>query len=220
MLLVVLVLGTAPATAFANPQDIAATHSYIEANYTLARANVAEISPGQAQIEHLNGELAQECPGVGAGSPETEASQPMAHDVTVALWSLAYGADAGAIRKFTNTVGHLHWSNHAITRDAQTYARNLRELATLPLPGLCADVRSWKADGFQTVPSAIVSLVNRVESIEPRTVPPGLLAPYERGADAGIVTRTKRLETKLEENEFLVGQLDWVQLLETLGLNE
>jgi hypothetical protein len=220
MLLAVLVLGVAPTTAFANPQDIAATHAYIEANYALAQANVAGISPGQAQIEHLNSELAQECPGVGAGSPETEASQPMSHEVTVALWSLAYGADAAAIRKFTNTVGHLQWSNHAITRDAQTYARSLHELATLPLPGLCADVRSWKATGFQTVPATIVTLVDRVEAIEPRTIPPHLLAPYERGADAGIVARTKRLETKLEENEFLVGQLDWVQLLETLGLNE
>lgn len=220
MLLVVLVLGIAPATAFASPQDIAATHTYIEANYALARANVAGISPGQAQIEHLNSELAQECPGVGAGSPETEASQPISHEVTVALWSLAYGADAAAIRTFTNTVGHLHWSNHAITRDAQMFARNLHELATLPLPGLCADVRSWKATGFQTVPATIVTLVDRVEAIAPRTIPPRLLAPYERGADAGIVARTTRLETKLEENEFLVGQRDWVQLLETLGLNE
>jgi len=220
MLLAVLVLAIAPATAFANPQDIATTHAYIEANYALARANVAGITPGQAQIEHLNSELAQECPGVGAGSPETEASQPISHEVTVALWSLAYGADAAAIRTFTNTVGHLRWSNHAITRDAQTYARSLHELATLPLPSLCVDVRSWKATGFQTVPATIVALVDRVEAIEPKTIPSRLLAPYERGADAGIVARTTRLETKLEENEFLVGQLDWVKLLETLGLNE
>jgi hypothetical protein len=59
-----------------------------------------------------------------------------------------------------------------------------------------------------------------VEGIEPKTIPPRLLAPYERGADASILARTKRLETKLAENEFMVGQTDWIQVLGTLGLNE
>jgi hypothetical protein len=93
-------------------------------------------------------------------------------------------------------------------------------LATVPLPDLCADVRAWKESGFQIIPAATVSLVQRVEAIEPKAIPSHLLARYERGADASIVARTIRLETKIEENEFLVGQGDWIQLLDTLGLQE
>jgi hypothetical protein len=218
--LAALVLATAPAPAIATTQDVAATHAYIQANYTLAQAMVARLHAGQMKIEHLNGDLAHECPGVGTGSPEDEASQPISHEVTVALWSLAYGVDAGPIRTFTNLAGQLHWSSRAIRHAAQTYARNLHELATVPLPGLCADVRSWRESGFQVIPPATVSLVQRVEAIEPTAIPSRLLAPFERGADASILARTIRLETKLEENEFLVGQGDWIQVLGTLGLQE
>jgi hypothetical protein len=218
--LAILALAIAPAQALAALQDIAATHSYIAANYALAKASVAAIPPGQAKIEQLNRQLAGECPLVGAGSPENEASQPMAHEVTVALWSLAYGTNARAIRTFQNTVGRLRWSNHAITRAAETYAKSLSELASLSLPHLCSDVLSWKATGFQTISPAVLSLVGRVEAIELNTVSTRLLAPYERGADASLLARTKPLEKKVAENEFVVGQQDWVQLLETLGLNE
>jgi hypothetical protein len=219
-IIAVLALAAAPIQALATPQDIAATHAYIEANYALAQASVARIGAAQAKIEHLNGDLARECPRVGTGSPEDEASQPISYDVAVALWSLAYGTDAGPIHTFLDTAGRLRWSNHTITRAAETYASDLHELATLPMPDLCADVRSWKASGFQVIPAATVSLVRRVEAIEPKTIPPRLLAPFERGADASILARTTRLETKLEETEFVVGQSDWLQTLETLGLNE
>jgi hypothetical protein len=219
-LLAVLALGIGAAPANATPEDVLATHTYIEANYVLAQAMVARIGAGQAKIEHLDNDLAHECPGVGTGSPEDEASQPISHEVVVALWSLAYGVDARPVHTFTNIVGRLRWSSHAIRRAAQTYDRNLQELATVPLPDLCVDVRSWKESGFQTVPAAIVSRVLRVEAIEPKAISPRLLAPYERGADASIIARTIRLEQRIEEYEFLVGQGNWIQVLETLGLQE
>jgi len=219
-LLAALALAVAPAQAIAAPQDVAATHVYIQANYALARASVGHIAAGQAKIERLNGDLARECPGVGAGSPEDEASQPVSYDVAAALWSLAYGADAGPIDTFLTRTGRLRWNNRAITHAAQTYARNLHELATLPLPDLCQTVRSWKASGFQVIPPATLSLVRRVEAIEPNAIPPRLLAPYERGSDASMLARTLQLERRIEENEFLVGQTDWLQVLATLGLNQ
>jgi len=220
IVIILLTLALAPASAIAAPADIASTHAYIRANYALARADVALIAPVQRKIEQLNGVLARECPLIGTGSPENEASQPISHEVTVALWSISYGAAAGPIRSFVSATGPLHWSNQAITRIAKSYARNLHELATVPLPALCADVRSWKATGFQVISPAVLSLVTRVEGIEPKAIPPRLLAPYERGADASILARTKRLETRLSENEFMVGQTDWIQVLGTLGLNE
>jgi hypothetical protein len=210
----------APAQAGARSNDIAATHTYIQASYRLARASVALIGPVERKVQQLKEKLAQECPLLGAGSPETEASQPMAHEVADALWSIEYGAAAGPIASFVKAVGRLRWSSSATTRIAHTYARNLSELATLPLPPLCEDVRSWKATGFKTMPPRTVSLAARVDAIEPRTVPPRLLARFERGNDARILAKTKALETTIAENEFMVGQTDWIHVLETLGLQE
>jgi hypothetical protein len=220
ILLVTLALGLAPAQSLASPGDISATHSYIEANYALAKAEVAAIGPAQAKFEQLNRQLAGECPRAGAGSPQNEASQPMSLEVWVAFWSLAFGTNAHAIQAFANTVGRLRWNKDAITRAAETYAKDLNELASLPLPHLCSDVLSWKANGFQTISAAVLSLVGHAEAIEPKPVSTRLLAPYERGADASILARTKPLEKKLAENEFIAGQSDWIQVLDTLALNQ
>jgi hypothetical protein len=209
-----------PAQASARSNDLAATHAYIQASYRLARAGVALIGPVQRKVQQLKEKLAQECPLVGAGSPEDEASQPMAHEVADALWSIEYGAAAGPIASFVKAVGHLRWSSGATTRIAATYARNLHELATLPLPPLCEDVRAWKATGFQTMPPRTASLAARVDAIEPRPIPPRLLAPFERGGDARVLARAKALETTIAENEFILGQADWIHVLETLGLQE
>jgi hypothetical protein len=219
VLFATLALGLMPAQALATPQDIAATHAYIQANYALARASVARIGVAQAKIERLNGQLARECPREGAGSPENEASQPVPHEVVVALWSIAYGINAGPIRTFINATKRLRWSDRRLTNIAESYARSLHEMATLPLPDLCADVRAWKASGFQLAPAATARLVLRVEAIELKTIPPRLLVRYERGADSGTLARTARLETKLEETEIIIGQNDWQQLLGTLALN-
>jgi hypothetical protein len=220
ILLVTLALGIAPEQSLASPGDISATHTYIEANYALAKAEVAAIGPAQAKVEQLNRQLAGECPLVGVGSPFDEASQPISHEVAVARWSLAFGTDARAIHAFLNAVGRLRWSNHAITRAAETYAKSLNELAGVSLPHLCSDVLSWKATGFRTISPAVLSLVGRVEAIELKPVSTRVLTPYERGGDAAIVARTKPLEMKIAENEFVVGYSDWIQVLQTLGLNE
>jgi hypothetical protein len=218
--LAVCVLFVVPAQASAASGNVAATHAYIEANYALARASVARIGPAEAKIQVFNRALARECPRIGIGSAENYATQPVSHLVAVALWSLAYGIDAGPIRTFIQTTSRLHWSNHKITRAAESYANTLHEFATLKLPDLCGEVSSWKANGFAAIPPATLSLVEHEESLELNPVSSSLLAPFEHGADARTVERTEALEIKLEENEFLVGQGDWIEVLETLGLNE
>jgi hypothetical protein len=208
----------APSAALASQQDLTATHAYVKANYALSRAGVARIRTAQAGVEALDRKLGAECPLVGKGTPETEASQPMSYEVAVALWSVAYGTNAGPIRTFAKALRPLRWSNPRITRLAQSYAGSLVALATLPLPDLCADVRAWTASGFRVVPAHVAELDRRVEAIEPNPVAPKLLAPYERGADASVVANTRRLEVKLAENEFVLGQDDWIKVLKTLGL--
>ena len=216
----VLVLGVTPATALGTPQDQASTHAYIRANYAFTRATKAKVKAAQAKIEAITHKLGEECPDVGAGSPQNEESQHLSYEVVVALWSASYATDAGPIHIFANAVRKLHWSNPKLTHMAQRYAAGLQALATLPTPGVCGDVNAWKAGGFKAVPAAAVQLDRRVEAIEPKTIPPSLLARYEQPADKAIVATTTRLETQLEHIETMVGFNDWDQALETLGLNQ
>jgi hypothetical protein len=195
-----------------------ATHAYIQANYALAKAGVARIGAIQTKVQALNATLAQQCPGAGKGAPELEVTQPLSHEVVAALWSIAYGANAAPIATFVAKTKHLHWSNARITRIAARYARSLHEMATLPLPGICEDVRAFAASGFRTAPAHTIALTEHAESIELEPVPARLLAAYEHGSDASVLAKTAKLETRLEEQEFSLGQTDWLELLETLAL--
>jgi hypothetical protein len=217
-LLVTLAIAVAPAQALASSQDLAATHSAIVAGYSLARAGVATINIAQSRVESLNRKLAVECPGVGRGTPETEASQPMSHEVAVALWSIAYGSARGPIEKFARAMKPLHWTSPRINRVAHAFVANLTGLATIPLPDLCADVRTWTASGFTAVPRNVSELDSREERLELPEIQWTLVAPYVRGGDAGLVAYIKRAERQIAEAEFVLGQADWYQVLQTLGL--
>jgi len=198
--------------------NVSSTHTYVQANYVLARAGVARIPGIQVQVHAFNAKLAQECPGAGKGAPELEVTQPLSHEVVAALWSIAYGDSAGPIATFVSKTRHLRWSSARITRSVARYATSLHEMATLPLPNICEDVRAFTASGFRTPPAHTIALVEHAESIELNPVPARLLAPYERGSDAKVLAKTETLETKLEEQEFSLGQTDWLEILGTLGL--
>jgi hypothetical protein len=199
---------------------VSATHSYIQANYALARAAVARIPAGQAAIAALIDRLRSECPRAGAGAPISNASIPMSEEVAVALWSVSWATGGASIRTFVRTVKALHWSNPRITRIARRYAASLSEMDTIPLPNLCADVRAWTATGFQVIPPSITSLDARILGIELETIPARLLAPFERGGDRALVARTESLERHFAEAEFTKGQDDLIRATETLGLPE
>jgi hypothetical protein len=216
--LVLLSLAVAPSPAPASSADVATTHKAIVAGYTLARAAVATINVAQSKVESWNRKLAAECPGVGSGAPETEASTPMSHEVAVGLFSIAYSSAAGPIKTFANAMRPLHWTIARFNRDARSFVANLTALATTPLPDLCGDVRAWRATGFTTVPPHVVELDRRVESLELPEIQWKLVAPYERGGDSGLVAYIQRAERKVAEAEFVLGQSDWYQVLQTLGL--
>src|SRR5438067_13909958 len=146
-LLAIVAVGFAPAQAAAAPRDLAATHAYIQASYRLAQASVRRIDAAQAKIERLNGRLVRECPQAAAGSPQSDSSQPVSGLVVVALWSIAYGTNAGPIQTFVQATRGLQWSSQAITRAARRYATSLHEMATLPMPNLCQAIAAWKASG-------------------------------------------------------------------------
>jgi hypothetical protein len=216
--IVVLGFAVAPAPVFASSRDTAATHAVIVAASALARASVATIPVAQANVERLNRKLAAECPNAGAGTPETEASSPMSKEVAVALWSVAYAPMAGPSARFERAIRPLHWTDARFERAVHSFARVLHGLATIPPPDLCGDVRLWTASGFKTVPRGVLEIDEHVEPLVFPEIPWGLVAPYERGQEASVVASIKRAERKVGEFEFMVGQKDWYQVLETVGL--
>jgi hypothetical protein len=216
--LVMVSLAVAPSPAPASSADVAATHKAIVAGYALARAAVATINIAQSNVEVWNRKLAAECPGVGSGAPETEVSTPMSHEVAVALWSIAYGSAAGPIKTFANAIRPLRWTSPRFNSDAHAFVAHLTALATTPVPDLCGDVRAWRATGFTTIPPHVIELDSRVESLELPEIPWKLVAPFERRGDAGLVAYIRRAERKVGEAEFVLGQSDWYQVLQTLGL--
>jgi hypothetical protein len=219
-ILAVLLLALAPAAVPAASLDATSTHTYIAANYTFVQASDARVRAAQADIIGLIHRFKRECPKVGAGAPQNEEAQKLSYEVAGAIWSVAYGADAGPIRAFIRAVRPLRWSNPALTRAARGYARSLHELASLPVPDLCGDVHAWSTSGFRIVAATTTRFDLHVESIEGHSIAPRLLAPYERPSDRSILERTTRLETKLEHVETVTGFNDWGSLLETLGLNQ
>src|SRR5436305_14870288 len=132
--LVTVTFAAAPSPAIASPRDFAATHRAIVAGYALARAGVATIRVARSKIESFNRKLAAECPGVGTGTPENEASQPMSYEVAVALWSIGYGSAAGPIKTFAKARRPLRWSNARINQVARTLVAHLTALPTIPPP--------------------------------------------------------------------------------------
>jgi len=144
----------------------------------------------------------------------------MSHEVAVALWSIAYGSAARPIKTFAKAVSRLRWTSARINRNVLNFVANVTALATIPLPDLCADVRAWAASGFGAIPQRIVELDRRVESLELPEIQWALVAPYVRGGDKGLVASIKRAERKIAETEFMLGQADWIHVLETLGLQE
>ena len=216
--IVVLAFAAAPAPVFASSQNTAATRAVVVAASALARARLAAIPVAQADVERLDHSLAAECPNAGAGSPETEASTPMSKEVAVALWSVSYGAVVDQTARFERAIHSLHWSNVRFDRAVHAFASSLHGLATIPPPDLCGDVRLWAASGFKTVPQDVLELDAHVEPLSVPEIPWGLVAPYEQGHEASVVAYIKRAERKCAEFEFMVGQKDWYQVLETLGL--
>jgi hypothetical protein len=210
-----------PAQTLAVPSNSTSTHTYIQANFALARQAVARIGATQAGVVRFRQRLSHECGQVGAGSPQSEDAQKLGLEAAGALWSLSFGSDAKAIHAFVGAVEPLRWSSSKLTAIAHGYAKSLGELATLPTPHLCGDVRAWSASGFQTIPASTIDFDRRVEATEGHSsIPPRLLTPYVQPADRGILERTTQLEAKLEHTEFETGFDDWASLLDTLALHQ
>jgi hypothetical protein len=218
--LIVLTFGVFPAAAFATSrQDVSSTHTALVAAYTTLHAVVRTWPNLEANLHKLDLQFAAECPDVGAGSPQSASEQKLSYEVAGALWATGYHADAKFAQGFIRAVSPLRWSNPALTHRAHQFIRGLREMIALPVPNICADVRSWNASGYNTIQTSTLQFDQHVEAIEVEVPSPRLIARYVQPADRGLLARVEHLLRRFNELEFMTGQRDWYKLLETLGLN-
>lgn len=217
---VVLAVALAPAPAGASSRDVASTHAYLAASDTMLHDAVSTWSSVEANVHKLDLRFQAECPDAGAGSPQNEEAQKLAHEVAGALWATAYGTDAAIIRAYVKVLDRLTWSNPQITRDDRRLAGGLREMIALRVPDLCADIHAWKADGFHAMPPDIEPYVRHAEAIDLEEIPERLLAPYVQPADRGLRKHVEHFAIRFAELELTRGQADWIRLLEVVGLNE
>jgi hypothetical protein len=220
MVVVVAVLGLTPARVAASAGDVAATHAYLVAAYRALHATVTTWPTLEANIRTLDRRFRDECPAVGAGSPQNEEEQKLSYEVAGTLWASSYHTDAKIVQAFVKAVRGLRWSSAAVERSVQRYTAGLVAMTKLAIPDLCADVRAWSAGGYGTVSAATVQFDQRVEAIDVKEVPPKLLARLAKPSDRGLLAKIERLATKYDELEFSRGQDDWNALLEVLALNQ
>jgi hypothetical protein len=221
IVLTVLTVGLTPARALAaSPQDSSSTHRALIAADATLQAIVNTWPNEEASLHRLNLKFGAECPDVAAGSPQNSSEQKLSYEIVGALFATGYHTDAKIADRFIETVSALRWSNPAIPRRLHVFIKGLREMLALQVPNLCADVRSWIASGYQTVPTRTLQFDEHVEAIEVEVPSPQLVAAYVQPADRGLFKQVGHLLTRFEELEFTTGQQDWIDILETLGLNE
>lgn len=202
---VALALTLAPASAFANSGNEAATQALARATNTLVLAATPDVPRGLAAVKRYANGIAGECPEAAVDSPQNRDSEQLDDELIGAMTVVGYRTAAGPIATFAHAVRGLRWSNHTLTRTVQTFATKLRELSTLAVPDICADVKAWTASSFQTLPASTVPFVKRFLAVTPEAeeVPLmiRLLMPYATSSDFPILRRVERLETKLGEAE-------------------
>jgi hypothetical protein len=211
--------GVAPAaTTAASRHDIAAARTVLSAGYETLRSVLRTWPKVEASMRTLNRRFARECPGIGAGTPQTEAEKRLSYEVAGALWATAYRADATIVRRFIHRVTGVTSSNPRLNRRVHKFLNGLDEMLALQVPDVCSDVRAWNASGYTRVPTSTLRFDRHVEAIDVEIPSPRLAEPYLDASDRSLVPKIERLIVRFEEREFTTGQRYWNQLLETLAV--
>jgi hypothetical protein len=220
LLAVLAVLALGPANALAGQGDIATTQAYLQANYRLVQLTASKIRPIEATLRSVRSQVLGECPKAAAGSPQDTDSEQLSNEVIGAMVTAAvHLVEARPSREYVRTAGRLTWSNQGLTHAVRAYANKALGLVALTPPKLCADVKSWAASGFKTLPATTAVFAPRFISvwIAPGELPPAL-ARYETPAERPLLRRTERLEKQFTEMEARAGVQTWGEIMDGLGL--
>jgi hypothetical protein len=196
------VLLALPVSALASGRDTAATQAYIDANFALVHAAAGNIRRSEAALEAVVAQVRGACPNAAASSPQDHDSEQLSDEVVGAIVVAGTQPNITAIKAFIRAAAGLRWSSRALTSTVRAYTHKLQTLSALAPPNLCADVRSWAASGYQTLPAGTV----RFDALyTPVWVAlgelPAALRSFEGPQDRGLVRTINQLENEITEFE-------------------
>ncbi len=201
----VLLAGLAPAGALASSGDVAATRALARATDALVRAASPDVHRGLAAAQRYAHQIAAQCPGAAAGSPQNHESEQLDDELIGAMTTVGYRVATRPAATFARAVRGLHWSNHRLTRAIRTFTTKLTGLTRLATPDVCGDVRAWAASGYQTVPATTSAFVSHYLAITPEAEEVPLIidlaTPFATPSEIPVLRRVERLETRLGEAE-------------------
>jgi hypothetical protein len=208
----------APAGASASATDLASARAYIAADLALVQAAKAHLRAGEAAPRKVLATVRRECPGAAAQSPQNEDSTQLSNEVIGAMVLSAYHLDIPALEAFVRRTARLPWSDARLKRAVRGYGANLRVLARLAPPALCADVKAWVSGGYRGLPASTLAFDRR---FMPAWVSIGMLptrlSAYETSAERGALRRARAIETQITDAEARAVE-DWGDIMNELGL--
>jgi hypothetical protein len=211
--------------------DRAATQTLLEAEYELAKANLARVQAAEASAARAAEVLGHECKGVLRGAPDESvleeegplASEPrlsgraqgerarseqekrtIGLEIDETIGAAADRVRSGPFEVFIATADRLTWSDPTINALVHQNAARLREELTGPPVAVCAEMRTWAASGFHLLPPGSRSLEEAREARSKQAVQGNLevlLRPYEGPAERVLVGRTAALREQLRDEE-------------------
>ena len=169
-----------------------------------------ESSPGSSNLS-VPPRLPQISPRAeGERNRESDQLETLRHELSQATNSSTQAVNREATAALLSALAPLRWKNPLISFSLRLTITTLQEELDLPATAVCADMGSWVASGYKTLPPASKELTNRTEAlledaivaialyeydhIEPF---PMVLAPYENAADRALARHTALLTTQL-----------------------
>jgi hypothetical protein len=211
-------LALAPGPAAASTTDVASARAYIGADLALVRAARIHLRAAEAAPLKVLARVRRECPAAAAQSPQDTESTQMSNEVIGAMVLSAYHLDVPALEAFVRQTARLRWSDARLAKAVRGYAANLRVLARLAPPPLCADVKAWVAGGYRELPASTVAFDRR---FMPAWVAIGMLpvrlSAYETAAERGALARVKAIEVQITDAEARAVET-WGKIMNELGL--
>jgi hypothetical protein len=193
-------LGLAP-SAMAAP-DGNATAAYLHADLTLVRTVAGNIPRSRRALAAGLAHIRAVCPRAAAGSPQNPDSTQLSNELIGTMVLAADRPDIAAIHEFVRRAASLRWANRSLNREAHSYIDQLRTLAALRAPNLCANVSAWRLDGFTTLPATTVHFAPQFMAnwVSPGELPPQLAA-IENTTARALALHAALLEDKIAEFE-------------------
>lgn len=218
--------GTSTATT---PSDKSATQRLLEAEYQLAKAELARDRATEAAAASADEALGRQCRGALRGVPNRAAleeegplqpkprlsgriqgeqarSELEERTIDMEIDQKITAADSRVLRgpydAYIATANRLSWSDQTITALVHQKAARLREELTGPPVKVCAEMRAWAAGGFHRLPPGSKSYEEARQARETREVDGDLeklLRPYESPAGKALVRRTEALAERRRE---------------------